>query len=121
MSIDAIGCQRDIAKKIIDKKADYVLALQSNQSSLREEVEVFVAKQKANGFKDTKISRHETVDGDQGRIETRAYTAIHDVGWLQERHDWHGSQGVGVLMVESRREIGGKIEQETRVYLTSLV
>jgi len=119
VSIDAMGCQRDIAKKIIDNKADYVLALKGNQSSLREDVEVFVAEQKANGFKDTKISRHETVDGDHGRIEMRAYTAIHDVGWLQERHDWPGLQGI--LMVESRREIDGKIQQETRFYLTSLV
>ena len=119
VSIDAMGCQRDIAKKIIDSKADYVLALKGNQSSLREDVEVFVAEQKANGFKDTKISRHETVDGEHGRIEMRAYTAIHDVGWLQERHDWPGLQGI--LMVESRREIDGKIEQETRFYLTSLV
>jgi hypothetical protein len=85
---------------------------------LREDVEIFVTEQKANGFKDTKISCHETVDGDNGRIETRAYTAIHDVGWLQERHDWPGLQGV--LMVESRREINGKIEQETRFYLTSI-
>ena len=119
VTIDAIGCQRDIAKKIIDKKADYVLALKGNQTSLREDVEVFVAEQKVNGFKDTKISRHETVDGDHGRIETRTYTAIHEIGWLQERHDWPGLQAV--LMVESRREIDGKIEQETRFYLTSLV
>jgi predicted transposase YbfD/YdcC len=119
VTIDAIGCQRDIAKKIIDKKADYVLALKGNQTSLREDVEVFVAEQKVNGFKDTKISQHETVDGDHGRIETRNYTAIHDIGWLQERHDWPGLQAV--LMVESRREIDGKIEQETRFYLTSLV
>lgn len=118
VSIDAIGCQRDIAKKIIDKNADYVLALKGNQTSLREDVEVFIAEQKANGFKDTKISRHETVDGDHGRIEQRTYTAIHDVGWLQERHDWPGLQGV--VMVESTREIQGRIEQETRFYLTSL-
>jgi predicted transposase YbfD/YdcC len=119
VTIDAMGCQRDIAKKIVDKNADYVLALKGNQSSLHEDVEVFVAEQKANGFKDTKISRHETVDGDHGRIETRTYTAIHDVDWLQERHDWPGLRGV--LMVESKREIEGKIEQETRFYLTSLV
>lgn len=118
VSIDAIGCQRDIARKIVDKKADYVLALKGNQTSLHEDVEVFVAEQKVNGFKDTKISQHETVDGDHGRIETRTYTAFHDVGWLQERHDWPGLQGI--VMVESRREIAGKIQQETRFYLTSL-
>ena len=57
VTIDAMGCQREIAQKIIDKKADYVLALKGNQGSLREDVEVFVAEQKAKGFKDTKISR----------------------------------------------------------------
>jgi predicted transposase YbfD/YdcC len=119
VTIDAIGCQREIAKKIVDKKADYVLALKGNQGSLREDVEVFAAEQKSNGFKDTKVSRHETVDGDHGRIETRAYTVIHDIAWLQERHDWPGLKSV--VMVESTREIGDKTERETRFYITSLV
>ena len=118
VTIDAIGCQRDIAEKILGKKADYVLALKGNQGSLREDVELFVTEQKTNGFADSKISRHETIDGDHGRIETRTYTAIHDVTWLQERHEWPGLQGV--VMVESTREIGEKIEQETRFYITSL-
>jgi predicted transposase YbfD/YdcC len=119
VTLDAIGCQREIAKKIVDKKADYVLALKGNQGSLREDVELFAAEQKANGFKDTKVSRHETVDGDHGRIETRAYTVIHDIAWLQDRHDWPGLKSV--VMVESTREIGDKIEREIRFYITSLV
>ena len=118
VTIDAMGCQRTIAKKIIDKKADFILALKGNQGALHEDVKVFVAEQKAKDFKDTTVSRHETVDGDHGRIETRRYTVIHDVGWLQERHDWPGLQGV--VMVESTREIGGKMDQETRFYITSL-
>jgi predicted transposase YbfD/YdcC len=119
VTIDAMGCQRDIAQKIVDKKADYVLALKGNQGSLREDVELFTAEQKANGFKDTTISQDETVDGDHGRIETRATTVIHDVAWLQERHDWPGLKAV--VIVESTREIADKIEHETRFYITSLV
>jgi predicted transposase YbfD/YdcC len=118
VTIDAMGCQRAIAGQILDQKADYVLALKGNQGSLREDVEVFAAEQKANGFTDTKVSRHETVDGDHGRIETRTYTAIHDVAWLEQRHDWPGLQGV--VMVESTRETAEKIERETRFYITSL-
>ena len=85
---------------------------------------MFAAEQKANGFRDANITRHETVDGDHGRIETRTYTVIHDVAWLQERHQWPGLQGV--VMVESLREIPGAIpaadtiERETRFYITSL-
>jgi len=119
VTIDAMGCQRDIAAKIVAKKADYVLALKGNQGTLREDVELFAREQKANGFRDTKVSRHETVDGDHGRIETRTYTAFRDVAWLQERHEWPGLQGV--IMVESTREIGNKVERETRFYITSLV
>src|ERR1700733_9005597 len=70
VTIDAMGCQRDIAQKIIDKKADYVLALKGNQGSLREDVALFIAEQKDNEFNDTTISRGKTVDGDHGRIET---------------------------------------------------
>src|SRR6201998_982231 len=118
VSIDAMGCQREIAAKIVDRKADYVLALKGNQGTLREDVELFAAEQKVNDFKDTKVSRHQTVDGDHGRIETRTYTAFHDVAWLQERHDWPGLQRV--IMVESTREIGNKLERETRFSITSL-
>jgi predicted transposase YbfD/YdcC len=124
VTIDAMGCQREIARKVIDKKADYILALKGNQGALREDVELFAAEQKTNGFKDAKVTRHETVDADHGRIETRTYTVIHDVAWLQDRHQWPGLQGV--VMVESQREIPGPgmsanaIERETRFYITSL-
>jgi len=70
---------------------------------------VLAAEQKANGFKDTTISQHETVDGDHGRIETRTTTVIHDVAWLRERHEWPGLQSV--VMVETVREIGERIER----------
>jgi predicted transposase YbfD/YdcC len=119
VTIDAMGCQRDIAKAIVDKKADYVLALKGNQGTLREDVELFIAEQKANAFKDTRISQDKTVDGDHGRIETRTTTVIHDIAWLQERHVWPGLKSL--VMVESIREIGDKIERETRFYITSLV
>ena len=118
VTIDAIGCQRDIAEKILTMKADYVLALKGNQGTLREDVELFAAEQKAVSFKDAKVTRQQTVDGDHGRIETRTTTAIHDVGWLQQRHQWPGLQGV--VMVESTREIANRIERETRFYITSL-
>jgi predicted transposase YbfD/YdcC len=118
VTIDAMGCQRDIAEAILDKRADYVLALKGNQGSLREDVEVFVAEQQAKGFVDAKVTRDTTIDADHGRIETRATTVIHDIGWLQDRHAWPGMKAV--VVVDSSREINGKAEQETRFYLTSL-
>jgi predicted transposase YbfD/YdcC len=119
VTIDAMGCQRAIAQKVVDKKADYILALKGNQGSLRDDVELFATEQKSKSFQDTTVSRHRTVDGDHGRIETRDVTVIHDVEWLQKDHQWPALNSV--VMVESTRETGNKIERETRFYITSLV
>jgi predicted transposase YbfD/YdcC len=119
VTIDAIGCQRDIASTIVEKKADYILALKGNQGSLKDDVKLFIEEQKALDFKDTKVSRDTTVDGDHGRIETREITVVHEVGWLQERHDWPGLKSI--VVVESTREVAGKIDREMRLYITSLV
>jgi predicted transposase YbfD/YdcC len=117
VTIDAMGCQREIASKIIDKKADYILALKGNQGTLREDVELFANEQKTRGFVDVTVSVDKTIDGDHGRIETRRVTVVHDVAWLQARHDWPGLKGL--VIVESTREIGMRTERETRYYLTS--
>ena len=66
VTIDAMGCQRKIARKILDKGADYVLALKGNQGALRDDVELLFTEQKATGFADTKVSRHETATGTTG-------------------------------------------------------
>jgi len=117
VTIDAMGCQREIAQKIIDK-ADYLLALKGNQGTLRDDVELFAREQKEVAFKDTSVSQDTTVEGDHGRIETRTVTVFHDIGWLQDNHQWPGLKSV--VMVESEREIEGKVETETRFYITSL-
>ena len=117
VTIDAMGCQRNIAQKIVDKKADYGLALKGNQGTLRDDVELFATDQKISGYADTIISVDQTVDGDHGRVETRRVTVVHDVAWLQERHQWPGLKGV--VIVDSQREIGPKTERETRYYVTS--
>lgn len=117
VTIDAMGCQREIARKIIDKGADYILALKGNQPALQDDIELFVKEQKSVNFAQAKISTCQTIDADHGRIETRHATLIHDVGWLQDRHDWPALKAV--IVIDSTREIGAKSESETRLYLTS--
>lgn len=63
VTIDAMGCQRAIARKVLERRADYVLAPKASQGTLRDDVEVFVAEQKANGFRDSTVSCSTTVDG----------------------------------------------------------
>ena len=118
VTIDAMGCQREIAAKIVEKEADYVLALKGNQSTLRGDVEEFFIEQKANEYADCKPSRHETLEKSHGRIETRTVTVVDAIDWLKARHPWAGL--ASIVMVESRREIAGKIESESRFYISSL-
>ena len=121
VTIDAIGCQRDIARKIIDKKADYVLGLKGNQGTLRNDVELLFAEQMARDFADISVTRHRTVEKSHGRIETRSVTATHDIDWLTKAHRWPGLQSI--VRVDTVRELGlradAKIERETRFYIAS--
>jgi predicted transposase YbfD/YdcC len=121
VTIDAMGCQRKIAQKIIDKSADYILALKGNQGTLRDDVEVFFTEQAARNFAETTVSRHETVEKSHGRMETRSVTATDDIAWLKTRHGWPGLRSI--VMVETVREIIGhpeaRIERETRFYIAS--
>lgn len=119
VTIDAMGCQREIASKIKEKGADYILALKGNQGTLREDVEMFFTEQTASNFEDTASNAHRTLEKSHGRIETRTYTSVGDIGWLTERHAWTGLKSL--VRVESIREvIGGKTESETRYYISSL-
>lgn len=117
VTIDAMGCQKEIAKEIISKGADYVLALKGNQGQLHEDVTLFLAEQK-DSHDALELARHETTDGDHGRIETRRYGVTDEIDWLKKRHDWTGLRSIG--FVESIREVNNKISKETRYYISSL-
>ena len=100
VTIDAMGCQKEIAATIIEKEADYVLALKGNQGTLSADVELFFAEQKACNFKDTAISRHRTLEKSHGRIETRTYTATSDIAWLTKQHPgWKGLKSIVINAV----------------------
>ena len=77
-----MGCQRKIASKIIARKADYVLALKGNQSTLHDDIKLYFEEQSACSFKDVKADVHKTIEKSHGRIETRTYHVIDDIAWL---------------------------------------
>ena len=118
VTIDAMGCQKEIAKVISEKEADYVLALKKNHNTLYEDVTLYLDDAQASNFAEIDHGYHETVDGDHGRIETRRYWITSKIDWLGAKASWAKLQSVG--MVESRREIGEKVEIEKRYYLSSL-
>src|SRR2546425_5242602 len=117
VTIDAMGCQKEIAKVITDREADYVLALKDNHPTLSEAVTLFLNDARDTAFADIEHSYHETVDGDHGRIETRRYWITSEIEWLGAKGSWANLQSVGVG--ESRREIGATVQSDTRDFLTS--
>ena len=114
VTLDAMGCQQDIACKIRDKGGDYVLALKGNQRSLHDDVVTWFEERDHDN-----VESLQTVDGDKGRIETRSYTQCEDIDWLRDRHPvWQDLVSIG--RVVSVREVGGKTTSQTRYYISSL-
>lgn len=118
VTIEAMGCQKEIAKTITEQGADYVLALKDNHPTLSEAVTRFLSDARDTGFADIAHDYHETVDGDHGRLETRRYWITSELEWLGAKASWANLHSVG--MVEARREVGDTIQVETRYFLTSL-
>jgi predicted transposase YbfD/YdcC len=129
VTLDAMGCQKNLAKEIREADADYVLALKGNQETVHEEVKAFLdatlAEKQGPHPRGAKVSRAaaglaamETMEKDHGRVETRRYYQSTELDWFADRHKWEGLQSVG--MVEAVREINGKASTERRYYLSSL-
>lgn len=118
VTIDAMGCQKEIAKQIVDQGGDYVLALKGNQGNLHKDVGLLFEKAKEDHYKDLPHDSHTTVDGGHGRVETRRYTTIGDVDWFDEKSKWPKLTTFG--MVESERDIGDQTTEETRYFISSL-
>ena len=118
ITIDAMGCQREIAKSIIDKEADYVLSLKGNQGTLQEDVEYFWKTAQTENFKGIIYDYYESTEKDHGRIDVRRYWVSEELVSISTKEAWKGLRSIG--MVESERHIGDKVTRETRYYILSL-
>ena len=125
VTIDAMGCQKEIAAQIVDKKADYVLALKGNHATIHAEIGEFFADAvppcadtPAETVTPETMANSKTLEKNHGRIETRRYWQSSDIAWLQDKKLWKNLRTIG--MVESIRRIKGKNSIERRYYLSSL-
>jgi predicted transposase YbfD/YdcC len=129
VTVDAMGCQKKIAREIIEADADYVLALKGNQETVHAEVKSFldatIAEQQGPRLRGAKLSQAaatlasvETVEKDHGRLEIRRYYQSGDLAWFADLSQWEGLKSVG--LVEAIREVDGKRTIERRYYLSSL-
>ena len=111
ITIDAMGTQKKIAETIIDKQADYILALKGNQEYLKEDVQNTFLRQQPD-------SADETVEKGHGRIETRKCEVINKLDFLDEKEQW--AQLKSLARVTASREINGKKTSEIRLYISSV-
>jgi predicted transposase YbfD/YdcC len=118
VTVDALNCQRETAKTIVEQGGDYALALKDNQKTLCADVALYFdavrrreLEQEAGGFE-------ETVEAGHGRVEVRQYWYTTDIKWLAERKNWKGLAGIGLARRE--RTLNGKTSVEETCYLSSM-
>jgi predicted transposase YbfD/YdcC len=118
VSIDAMGCNPNIAQSILDAKADYLLAVKDNQPTLHDDIKSYFDTAPAG-----EVEQFKTIGKDHGRFEVRMHTVSHIVDWYASERSYPGAprfpQLTTIAMVESHIERGDKIETERRSYISS--
>lgn len=120
VSIDAMGCNPNIAQSILDAGADYLLAVKDNQPTLHADIKSYFDTAPC-----AEVERSETLGKEHGRLEIRTHTVSHSIDWISSVRSYPGAPrfpGIATIaMVESRIERGDKIESERRSYISSRV
>ena len=114
ITIDAMGCQRAIAEKIVEKGADYILAVKDNQKFLHDDIK--------DAFAQTsQTASHRTEEKGHGRIEKRTCKVITDMVWITKLNNWKNLRSI--VSIETQRTIvqTGEIQTEQRFYISSLL
>lgn len=113
VTIDAMGCQKQIAEKICENRANYVLGLKANQPALLQDVKLYF---------ETELGANQiaTLEKDHGRIERREYCLETEIGWLQSRKDWMNLNGIGMVKNSVISTKTGELTQDCRYFITSL-
>ena len=116
VTIDAMGCQYEIADQITRKEGAYIFSLKGNQSTLHDDVKMYFGDEEMI----KNLKPHKNYDKGHGRIETRTCLVSTDVDWLRTRHRrWQSIKAI--VRIDSQRDVKGKVSSETRYYVSSLL
>jgi predicted transposase YbfD/YdcC len=118
VTIDAMGCQREVVERIVEKGADYVISLKGNQEKLHQEVRALFEEAREERFETVPHGYTETLEKDHGRIERRRYWTTGKLDAIREQKKWPSLTSVG--MVESRRTVNEVTSTEVRYFISSL-
>ena len=118
VTIDAAGCQKNIAAKIIDGRGDYVLSLKGNQGNLHQAAEQWILSQMENDFADVTVRKYEEVVKGHGRVDRLIYYQFRAPESLPGRAMWKGLRTIGIAIRISKQ---GDVETgDTRIFISSL-
>ena len=119
VTLDALGCQTDIAATIVDKGGDYVLAVKANQKTLSEALAESFETGDTLGWGSADVQHQTTVEKDHGRIETRRAVLVPQIDWLPDaiRKEWPTLGAVG--MIETTQEKGTTVSTDRRYFIMS--
>lgn len=121
VTIEALGCQTEIARTLVEPKADYVLAVKDNQANLRQDLEDWFAYAEQVQFKNMQADHYQTVNKNQGRIEIRQCWAMADplaFEYIRPYEGWANLQTI--IRVQRERREADRTSMETAYYLSSL-
>jgi predicted transposase YbfD/YdcC len=119
VTIDALGCQKEIAGQIVAARADYILQVKDNQPTLHAQLQTLLTEAVLEKLVGWHGDTCQTVDGDHGRIETRTLTVVWDVEHLGGlAKEWPGLRSVAVL--EATRAVGDQVSTEKHYYISTL-
>jgi len=117
VTIDAMGCQKEIAKEIVAHGGDYLLAVKGNQEHLLQDVQATVERALNEEIPAHKVLQHGTTEQGHGREENRSYVVIHDVKGIRDREAWPKLKTVAMCCTE--RTVKGKTTTEVRYFISS--
>jgi predicted transposase YbfD/YdcC len=117
VTIDAMGCQKAIARKIRDRGGDYILTVKENQEHLMADIREAIAKAADTDFAGVKHDSYETRERGHGREEYRCYTVLHSTEGIRNADDWAGLSSIGLCY--SERTVNGRTSEEVRYFIGS--
>jgi predicted transposase YbfD/YdcC len=118
VTIDAAGCQKKIAERIVEQGGHYVLGLKGNQGGLHAETVTLFDQCLRDDCYGIAYSDATTTDGGHGRIEERRIWATSEIGWFAERGKWRNLRSL--IRVRAKRTVGNETSEEYRYYISSL-
>jgi predicted transposase YbfD/YdcC len=123
ITIDAMGCQRAIAAKIIDRRGKYVLQVKDNHPTLNAQIGTYFAdaRRESRPLNDPapKLTTHHETDAGHGRIEERTMTVSHDLSWIDDAAAWKGLAGIAHIERSRSDERTGKTSVESAHFIFS--